>query len=93
MPVGALLVYEGEIIARAHNEVETLKDASAHAEMLCLKAGARYFDNWRLTGATLYSTLEPCSMCAGAILLSRVDKLVWGAKIYAMGPMAALSIS
>jgi tRNA(adenine34) deaminase len=80
VPIGALLVYEGEIIARAHNEVETLKDASAHAEMLCLKAGARYFDNWRLTGTTLYSTLEPCSMCAGAILLSRVDKLVWGAK-------------
>ncbi len=80
VPVGAVLVYEGKIIARAHNEVETQKDASAHAEMLCIKAGARYFENWRLAGATLYCTLEPCSMCAGALLLARVEKLVWGAK-------------
>jgi tRNA(adenine34) deaminase len=80
VPVGAVIVYNGEIIARAHNEVETQQDASAHAEMLCLKAAARYLGSWRLTGATLYCTLEPCSMCAGAMLLSRIETLVWGAK-------------
>jgi tRNA(adenine34) deaminase len=80
VPVGAVLVSSGKIIARAHNEVEGQKDASAHAEMLCIKKGARFLDNWRLNDTTLYCTLEPCSMCAGALILSRVKKLVWGAK-------------
>jgi len=79
VPVGAVLVYNGEIIARAHNQVETLRDASAHAELLCLKEGARILKNWRLLKTTLYTTLEPCSMCAGALLLSRVEVVVWGA--------------
>lgn len=79
VPVGAVLVYHGEIIARAHNRVEELKDATAHAEMLCLKEGAAALGNWRLLDATLYCTLEPCSMCAGAMILSRVKTLVWGA--------------
>lgn len=80
VPVGAVLVFKGKIIARAHNEVEGMKDASAHAEMLCIKAASRYLDQWRLSESTLYCTLEPCSMCAGAMLLSRIDTLVWGAK-------------
>jgi tRNA(adenine34) deaminase len=79
VPVGAVLVYKGEVIARAHNLVETSRDASAHAEMLCLRQGSQFFSNWRLVGTTLYCTLEPCPMCAGAMILSRLDTLVWGA--------------
>lgn len=79
VPVGAILVHEGKIIARAHNEVEQRKDASCHAEILCLRAGAAVLGDWRLSDATLYTTLEPCSMCAGALILFRVKKLVWGA--------------
>ena len=79
VPVGAVLVHQGEIIARAHNLVESLRDATAHAEMLCLKLGAEALENWRLIGATLYCTLEPCPMCAGAMIHSRLERLVWGA--------------
>jgi tRNA(adenine34) deaminase len=79
VPVGAVLVYQGDIVARAHNLVESLCDAMAHAEMLCLKRGAEFIRNWRLAGATLYCTLEPCPMCAGAMIHSRLEKLVWGA--------------
>lgn len=79
VPIGAVLVHEGRILARGHNQVELLQDATAHAEMLCITAGEGALENWRLSGCTLYCTVEPCSMCAGAILLSRVDRLVWGA--------------
>lgn len=79
VPVGAVLVHEGKVIARGYNQVELLRDATAHAEMLCITAGANALSNWRLVGTTLYCTLEPCSMCAGALLLSRVPRLVWGA--------------
>ena len=79
VPVGAVLVKEGKIIARGCNQVELLKDATAHAEMLCLTAGANALDNWRLLDTTLYCTIEPCAMCAGAMLLSRVKAVVWGA--------------
>lgn len=79
VPIGAILVHEGKVIAKGSNQVEMLKDATAHAEMLCLTAGAAALDNWRLTGTTLYCTIEPCSMCAGAMLLARVPTLVWGA--------------
>lgn len=79
VPVGAVLVRDGAVIARGHNQVEMLKDATAHAEMLCLTSGAAAIDGWRLSDTTLYCTVEPCSMCAGAMLLSRVPKLVWGA--------------
>lgn len=80
VPVGAVLVHKGRIIARGHNQVEVLKDATAHAEMLCITVGEAALENWRLAETTLYCTIEPCSMCAGAILLSRVPTLVWGAK-------------
>jgi len=79
VPVGAVLVNKGRIIARGFNQVEMLKDATAHAEMLCITAGESALDNWRLNGTTLYITMEPCCMCAGAIFLSRVTNLVWGA--------------
>lgn len=79
VPIGAVLVLEGKIIARGYNQVEMLKDATAHAEMLCLTAGEVALENWRLKGATLYCTLEPCAMCAGAMFLTRISRLVWGA--------------
>ncbi|MES2344480.1 MAG: tRNA adenosine(34) deaminase TadA [Chlamydiota bacterium] len=79
VPIGAVIVYKGEVIARAHNQVEFLKDATAHAEVLCLKGAANKLDNWRLLECTLYCTLEPCCMCAGAMFLSRISTLVWGA--------------
>lgn len=79
VPIGAVLVFEGKVIARGHNQVEMLKDATAHAEMLCIGAGAQALDNWRLLNTTLYCTIEPCVMCAGALLLSRIKRLVWGA--------------
>jgi len=79
VPVGAVLVYQNEIIARAHNQVESLIDATCHAEILCIREGAQRLKNWRLTGCTLYTTLEPCPMCAGALISSRIDQVVWGA--------------
>jgi len=79
VPVGAVLVKDGRIVARGYNQVEMLKDATAHAEMLCITAGESALSNWRLADTTLYCTIEPCAMCAGAMLLSRVPRLVWGA--------------
>ncbi len=79
VPVGAVLVFQNQIISRAYNQVESLNDATAHAEMLCLKQAAGTLENWRLLNCTLYCTLEPCLMCAGALILSRVKTLVWGA--------------
>lgn len=85
VPVGAVLVLGGRIIARGHNQVELLQDATAHAEILCLTAGAAQLRNWRLTDSTLYCTLEPCCMCAGALYSSRVKRLVWGAPDIRLG--------
>lgn len=79
VPVGAVLVHKGKIISRGYNQVEMLKDATAHAEMLCITAGEGALENWRLADTTLYVTIEPCTMCAGAMLLARVPTLVWGA--------------
>lgn len=79
VPVGAVLVKDGKIIAKGSNQVELLHDATAHAEMICMTAGEAALENWRLADTTLYCTLEPCVMCAGAMLLARVPRLVWGA--------------
>ena len=79
VPVGAVIVHDGRIIARGHNQRETLRDATAHAEMLAITAAGNHIGCWRLTGCTLYVTLEPCPMCAGAIVLARLDRLVFGA--------------
>jgi len=79
VPVGAVLVHKGHVIARGCNQVEMLKDATAHAEMICLTAGSAALDNWRLLNTKLYCTIEPCAMCAGGMLLARVGELIWGA--------------
>ncbi|XP_042478304.1 tRNA(adenine(34)) deaminase, chloroplastic-like [Macadamia integrifolia] len=79
VPVGAVLVQNGEIIARGCNLVEELRDSTAHAEMICIREASNLLRNWRLADTTLYVTLEPCPMCAGAILQARIDTIVWGA--------------
>lgn len=79
VPIGAVVVYEGEIIGRGHNMREIWRDPTAHAEMLAIREASRRLGGWRLAGCTLYVTLEPCSMCAGAIVLARVDEVVFGA--------------
>lgn len=80
VPVGALVVRNGEIIGHAHNLRETTKDPSAHAEILALRAATGVSDSWRLLDATLYVTKEPCIMCSGAIINSRIPRLVYGCK-------------
>ena len=79
VPVGAVLLQDGSVVAEAHNEIETIPDATAHAEMLVLREAARRTGSWRLEGMTLYVTLEPCPMCAGAAVLARLERLVYGA--------------
>jgi tRNA(adenine34) deaminase len=79
VPVGAVIVRNGEVIARAFNRPITHHDPSAHAEMLALRQAALAEENYRLPGTTLYVTLEPCTMCAGAMLHARVDRIVYGA--------------
>ena len=78
VPVGAVVVHEGRVIARAWNQVETLKDATAHAEVLALTAAQAALGDWRLEGCVLYVTKEPCPMCAGAIVHCRPDRVVFG---------------
>jgi len=78
VPVGAVIVREKKIVTRAFNQVELLKDATAHAEMLALTQAAHGRGDWRLDGTTLFVTKEPCPMCAGAIVLSRVQRVVFG---------------
>src|ERR1700677_970455 len=78
VPVGAVVVREGRIIARAYNQVELLKDATAHAEMLVLTQAEEVVGDWRLTDCTLYVTKEPCAMCAGAIVHVRLARVVYG---------------
>ncbi|ANH78790.1 nucleoside deaminase [Candidatus Chlamydia sanziniae] len=85
IPVGCVIVKENKIIARAHNTVERLKDPTAHAEILCIGMAADAVDNWRLAHTVLYCTLEPCLMCAGAIQLARIPRIVWGAPDLRLG--------
>ena len=79
VPVGAVIVLHNRIIGRGYNQVEMLQDATAHAELLAIGSASQYLSSWRLEECTLYTTLEPCSMCAGAMLLARVKKIVWAA--------------
>ena len=79
MPVGCVIVRNGEIVARAHNECEARQDATAHAELLAIRRASEAVRGWRLNDCTLYATLEPCPMCAGAIVQARVGRLVYGA--------------
>jgi tRNA(adenine34) deaminase len=80
VPVGAIIVCEGRIIARAFNRRETSGDPTAHAEILALREAAKLRSHWRLSDMTLYCTLEPCPMCAGAMVQARIKRLVYGAK-------------
>ena len=79
VPVGAVIVKDGEIIARGHNQNETLKDPTAHAEVMALRQAGAVLGGWRLPGCEMYVTVEPCSMCAGAIVWARIQKLYIGA--------------
>jgi tRNA(adenine34) deaminase len=79
VPIGAVLVSDGELVAAAHNERELRQDPTAHAEIVALRAAARAAGTWRLLDTALYVTLEPCAMCAGAIVLARVARVVYGA--------------
>ena len=79
VPIGAVVVHDGEVIARAHNRRETDRDPSAHAEFSAMREAARALDRWRLTGCTVYVTLEPCLMCAGLMVNARIDRCVYGA--------------
>ena len=79
VPIGAVVVKDGQLLARAHNRREAWADPTAHAELIAVRQAARIVGGWRLTGATVYVTIEPCPMCAGALLLARVERLVYGA--------------
>lgn len=94
VPIGAVLVYQNRLVARGHNQSILRNDPTAHAEILCLRAAARKLKNYRLTGAVLYVTLEPCAMCAGAMVWARVGKTVYGCrdkKAGALGTVLDLS--
>jgi len=78
VPIGAVIVHEDQIIAKAYNQRELLKDPTAHAEIIALTQAAAALDSWRLNGCIIYVTLEPCPMCAGALVLARIDRLVYG---------------
>jgi tRNA(adenine34) deaminase len=79
VPIGAVIVKDESIIGRGYNRMENLNDATAHAEIIAMSAASSYLSSWRLSGCTLYVTLEPCLMCLGAIMQSRIDSVVYGA--------------
>lgn len=90
IPIGAVVVVEGTVIARAHNMRETWQDATAHAEVIAIREACSRLGRWRLTGATLYVTIEPCPMCAGALVMSRIDRLVYGSSDYKAGGVESI---
>ena len=90
VPIGAVLTQDGAVIAQAHNLRETDKDATAHAEMLVIREGCRKLGRWRLSRTTLYVTIEPCPMCAGALVMSRVDRLVYGSPDFRAGAVESI---
>lgn len=90
VPIGAVCVYQNNIISQAHNLVEKNRDASAHAEMLAMRAAAEQLGNWRLDGVSLYVTLEPCTMCVGAMVLARLSSVCFGAADERQGAVGSL---
>lgn len=90
VPVGAVLVFDNKPIVIAHNKRETLKQPGAHAEVLAIQEGARLLQRWRLIGCSLYVTLEPCVMCAGAIVLARLDRVVFALRDPKAGAVVSL---
>jgi len=85
VPIGAVIVHNNKIIAEGYNQIERLKDATAHAEMVAITAAESVIENWRLSECTLYVTIEPCMMCSGALMLCRMGRIVFGAKDPRMG--------
>ncbi len=85
IPVGAVIIHNNEVIGKAHNQVERLHDATAHAEMIALTQAASALENWRLKDCTMYVTLEPCPMCAGAIVQARLKCVIFGARDWQQG--------
>jgi len=90
VPIGALIVKDGVIVAKAHNRRELDGDPTAHAEILAIRAAAQALGGWRLTGTTMYVTIEPCPMCAGALVWARVSRLVYGAPDLKAGAVHSL---
>jgi len=91
VPVGAVVIKDSEILAEGHNLTQSALDPTAHAEIVTIRAAAIALSDWRLTGCTLYVTLEPCAMCAGALVLSRVSRLVFGARDPKSGMVGSLA--
>lgn len=89
VPIGCIIVKEGRILGRGRNRMERLKDPTAHAEILAIGAACQALDNWRLDGCTMYVTLEPCPMCAGAILNSRIGRVVYAARDKRLGALGS----
>ena len=87
VPIGAVILYEGSVIAAAHNAVESTGDPTAHAEILAITQAARHFGDWRLNGATLYVTKEPCPMCSGAAIAGRITRVVYALSDPKMGSL------
>ena len=92
VPVGAVVVWGGRIIGRGHNRVEATQDPTAHAEIIAIGAACQTLNSWRLEETTLYATLEPCHMCAGAIVLARIPRLVYGARDPKAGACGSLAL-
>ena len=90
VPIGAVLVCDGQVVARGHNLREIWHDATAHAEMVVIQDACRKLERWRLSGTTLYVTIEPCPMCAGALVNSRIDRLVYGSPDSKAGAVESL---
>lgn len=90
VPIGCVIVHQGHIIAKGCNQRELLHDPTAHAEMIALTQAAEYIGNWRLEGCTIYVTLEPCPMCAGALVLGRLERLVYGTEDSKTGAVKSL---
>lgn len=90
VPIGAVLVLGDNILASAHNMRETWQDATAHAEIIVIREACKKLGRWRLSGATLYVTIEPCPMCAGALVMSRIDRLAYGSADYKAGAVESV---
>jgi len=90
IPVGAVAVKDGKVVGAGHNRREGARDPTAHAELLAIQAAARSVGAWRLSGVTVYVTLEPCAMCAGALVLARVDRVVFGTRDAKAGAVGSL---
>ena len=90
VPIGACVVIDGKVIAKAHNQMEKLQDATAHAEVIAIKKACKKLKSWRLDGAELYVTVEPCAMCAGAIANARIKKVYFGANEHKSGCAVSL---